>query len=254
MNCLLLKLLITSLFLLLFSSCKKNDEAGYFIEASINGVKWKGKSTGDYLAIGPDKSQIKVFVGSTVQSPATFNFFTNSSLTPFYWNDSDFKLQNGFIAPFDSRLLMKFETTFENNIDKYYIQQSISSPETYQIIDSVKGAGSGTYAALKKYSVNLPDVRPYYLNQVKYRIWVTLTGGGSFYTSAWPATISSDKAQIVYTDPSGKVYFPLDNDQNQLVVTSYDPITGERSGTFSFNFKDGSGNIIAVKNGKFHLK
>jgi len=62
MNCLLPKLLITSLFLLLFSSCKKNDEAGYFIEASINGVKWKGKSTGDYLAIGPDKSQIKVFV------------------------------------------------------------------------------------------------------------------------------------------------------------------------------------------------
>jgi hypothetical protein len=247
-------LLITSYSLLLFFFCKKNNDAGYFVEATINGVKWKGQSTGDYIAVGSDRSQIKIFVGETQQGVVSFNFFNNSSLTPFYWNDSDFKLQNGYVAPFDSRLRLKWETTFENNIEKYYIQQSVSNPESYQIIDSVKGAGSGTYAPLKKYSLNLPDVKPFYLNQVKYRFWVIMTDGDSFYTAAWPAAISSDKVQVVYSDPNGKVYFPLENDQNQLAVTYYDIVTGERRGTFSFNFKDEAGNIIAVRNGRFNLK
>jgi hypothetical protein len=240
--------------LVLLSSCKKNDEAGFFIEATINGVKWKANSTGDYLAARSDNSQMKVFIGKSDPDLGSFNFFSNSSLTPFYWNETDFTLQNGYIAPFDSKLLMKWETTFQNNIDKFYIQQSISNPETYQIIDSVKGGGYGYFISLKQYSFKLPDVKIYYLNQVKYRIWVFLAGGASYYTSSWPASISPGKVQIVYTDPNGKVYFPLDNDQNQLTVTSYDPVTGERSGTFSFNYKDDSGNIIAVKNGKFHLK
>jgi hypothetical protein len=254
MNCLLPKLLITSFFLLWFSSCKKNNEPEFYIEATINGVRWQGKSTGDYLAIGPDNSQMKIFVGNTQQGLLSFTFFNNASLAPFYWNDTDFKLQNGYIAPFDSKLRIKWETTFENNVAKYYIQQSVSNPESFENIDSINGSGSGTYASKKVYSMNLPDVKPYYLNQAKYRFYITFTGGGSFYTATWPAAISSDKAQIVYVDPVGKVFFPLDNDQNQLTVSDYNLSTGARRGTFYFNFKDESGNIIAVRNGKFHLK
>lgn len=250
-----LLIFLTAIFGIFYlPSCKKDNVSEYFIEATINGVKWKGRSTGNYLATASDNSQMRIFVGSTQQGLLSFNFFNNSSLAPFEWNDTDFKLQNGYIAPFDSKLLIKWETTFENNVDKYYIQESFSNPESFQNIDSVTGSGSGTYTSLKKYSLNLPDIKPYFLNQVKYRFWIKLTDGNSFYTAAWPPAISSDKAQIVYTDPNGKVYFPLDNDQNQLTVTHYDLSTEARRGTFSFKYKDMSGNIIEVKNGKFHLK
>src|SRR5262245_13213994 len=120
MNCFLPKLLITSFIILQFSSCKKNNDPEFFIEATMNGVKWKGKSTGDYMAIGPDNSQMKIFIGNTQQGLQSFTFFNNSSLAPFFWNDTDFKLQNGYIAPFDSKLRIKWETTFENNVGQYY--------------------------------------------------------------------------------------------------------------------------------------
>ena len=248
--CLILFAIILCLFAL--SSCRKDNNDDFFIEATINGVKWRAKSNGDFTATKSDNSQMKIFIDPTAPASAGFNFFTNDLITSFYTSSAEFELQDGYLAPFDSRLRLKFETTFEKNIDQFFIEQSLIVPEHYRIIDTLQGGGNSN--TVRGYSSDLRDVPIIYLHTLKYRFFVTLTGGASFYTSPLPVTIMPGKAQIAFTDRKGKLYFPLSNIQNQISIDTYDPASSERRGTFSFSYKDESGKIIEVRNGKYHLK
>jgi hypothetical protein len=195
---------------------------------------------------------MKIFIDSTAPASGSFNFFTTDMLLSFYKSDAEFELVDGYLAPFDSKLRLKFETTFEKNIDQFFIEHSVIVPEFYRIIDTLQGGGNSN--TNRSYSTDLRDVIIPYLGQVKYRFFITLTGGGSFYSSPIIPAIVPGKAQIVFADKKGKVYFPISSDQNQISIDSYNPASSERSGTFAFNYKDESGKIVEVRNGKYRLK
>src|SRR5688572_13367407 len=101
-------LVIFLLSLLPLSSCKKDNDDEFFIEATINGSKWRGKSTGDFMATRSDNSQMKIFIDSSVQVSSSFNFFTDDMLDSFYDSSAEFELGDGYLAPFDSKLRLKW--------------------------------------------------------------------------------------------------------------------------------------------------
>src|SRR5689334_13392909 len=96
----------------LFQSCRKDfSEDSFYIEATINGKKWKGKSTGKYTAVNSDGSQMRLFITTTPDPITSFNFFTIDPFTSsFYYSAAEFDMQDAFIAPFDSKMRFKWAT------------------------------------------------------------------------------------------------------------------------------------------------
>ena len=99
-------LIITTLFI----ACNKDasDDNSFFIEAEINGVKWRGESTGNYLATKSDNSKMKIYVASTNPPTGYFSFFENASLTTSSYTNPDFTMQLFVIGAFvDNAALTK---------------------------------------------------------------------------------------------------------------------------------------------------
>lgn len=243
-------LIITTLFI----ACNKdaNHDSSFFIEAEINGVKWRSESTENYLATKSDNSKMKIYVATTNPPTGYFAFFANTFLTTSSYTNPDFTMQLFVIGAFDSQIRLKWETTAENNIERFEIERSVGNPYTFQTIGSIPGSGTST--TLKQYSFTDNNLNMASLNSLKYRIKAVTAAGTIRYTDAKIPNITVGNAQIVYQASNNKLYFALDNNENRISITSYDPATSERRGTFSFNYKDESGNIVQVTNGKFHLK
>jgi hypothetical protein len=252
---------INFFILLLYCTCfscgkDSNNDSPYFIEAAINGVKWRGTSNGkEYIATSNDGSKMKISVSTPMGPQITdFNFFTNAGRTGIMDNNPDFMMQ-WVIGAYDSKIKIKWETTFENNIDRFEIEQGIADGLmniTWQKLGSVPGSGNSN--TLKQYSFTAPDVSVDVLNSLFYRIKVFTTSGTYRYTVVRSAGLLYTPALISYYTKDHKLYFALDDNNNQMSLTSFSAPQQERQGTFSFNYKDETGNIIQVRNGKFHLK
>lgn len=245
--------IILSIFL---SFCGKDSDDAASVEAEINGVKWRGNLVADpldgYLVAGDNNSKMKFWIKSN--SIQTFNFFSNGALKKSQFLYQDTTLVNWFIGAYDSKMKVKLETTFENDLDRFEIEQAkgLSSTMEFKLVGSI--AATGTSTTLKQYSLALDNIALEDLGNLWYRLKIITKSGAYHYTPTTSFNFRHGEAQIAWYTSDRKLYFALDNDQNQMSVTSIGPDASEKTGTFSFNYVNGAGDTIRVKNGKFHLK
>jgi hypothetical protein len=249
------KLLLVITISIFFSNCVRPDDDVYSVEAEINGVKWRGNVVDDpldgYMVAGDNNSKMKFWISS--DAIQTFNFFSNAALKKARYLYKDTALVDWFVGAYDSRMKVKLETTFENDIDHFEIEQSnrLSAPTVFKLIGSIPATGTST--ALKQYSLTLDSISLGDLGNLLHRMKIITKSGAYHYTPVISFNFRHGKAQIAwYTN--NKLYFALDNDQNQMSIASVGPNANEKTGTFSFNYLNEAGDTIRVKNGKFHLQ
>jgi|GEM_PF-4683802 len=237
------------LFSAFFLSCNKENEESYHIKATMNGILWSGLHPAGYKAKANDGSFIQIYIATTNPETGNFNFFTNSSPANFPLSLPGLALEKIHAGIFDSKLRVRWSATDQTSVAKYYIERGNSS--IYFVIDSVEKQ-SNSSSVNYTYTDDLINVN--HLTGPVYRIRVLHQNGTFSYTNPMQVNIVNGKAQIAYISPSGKTFFALDDNQNQISITSYNPELIERRGTFSFRFKDSTGNIVTVNNGSFKLK
>lgn len=253
--------LIVVLILLVLISCgKDHDDNPYYIEAEMNGVKWHGNVTGvvdgGLVASGNNGSKMILWLNPpSIADNQAYSFHNTASITfpQFYIKDT--LLLKYCILPFDGKYKVKLKSTFENDIDRFEVEQS-AYPDVeskgYKLIASIPASGTSTSA--QEYSYTLNDLNIKDLGKLIYRIKV-ITKSGIFRSS--PHTVFNvypNNGQIAFCADNGNLRFALDNDQNQMTITSRGPGTNERTGTFSYRFVNEAGDTVRVTNGKFHVK
>ena len=244
--------IVISIFL---SYCVKDSDNSSSVEAEINGVKWRGNLVDDpldgYMVAGDNNSKMKFWIKS--DSIQTFNFFSNASLNKPQFLYKDTTLIYSFIGAYDSRMKVRLETAFENDIDRFEIEQANrqSSPTVFKLVGTIPATGTST--SLKQYSLALDNIALEDLGNLIHRIKVITKSGAYRYSPSTYYNFRHGKAQIALYTSDNKLYFALDNDQNQMSITSVGPNANEKTGTFSFNYLNEAGDTVRVKNGKFHL-
>jgi len=237
------------------SFCGKDSDGAAAVEAEINGVKWKGNLVVDpldgYLVAGDNNLKMKIWIKS--DSIQAFNFFSNASITKSQILYKDTALVYYFIGAYDSRMKVKLETAFENDIDRFEIEQSnrLSNAMDFKLVGSIPAMG--TSSTLKQYSLALDNIALEDLGSLMYRLKIITKSGAYHYSPITMFNFRHGKAQIALYTGDNKLYFALDNDQNQMSITSVGPSANEKSGTFSFNYLNEAGDTVRVKNGRFHL-
>lgn len=255
---------ISSLIVVIIStliSCGKDDnDSPYFIEAEMNGVKWRGKVTdrinGGFVASGDKGTKMILWVhlpsvGDPYQ-PYSFHNTASMSYPQFYLKD--IVLLKWYVGPLDSKYKVKLKTTFENDIDRFEVEQS-AYPDTeskgFRLIASIPA--TGTSDTLHEYSFTLNDLNIKDLGKMLHRVKIISKSGSYSYSHQLVFNVFPNNGQIATCSSDGTLRFALDNDQNQMTATSleYGPVA--RSGTFSYRFVNETGDTVRVTNGKFNV-
>ena len=256
MKHLFLKFFLVIVLSTLLSDCVKNSDDGFYIEAEINGVKWKGDNQpGDlyangYLAVGGNSS-MKLWINTpTGRPPQTFNFSSYDTLKLSNFSYKDTLIYNCFLSMLDSKVKLNLNTIIEKGIDHFEIEQA-KEDMNYKLVGSIPATGTST--SLKQYSLTLENVDLLNLGRVYQRIKTVTKSGTWIYSSITLFYFSPGTPQAAwYTD--GKLYMPLDNNQSKVTITAYGPGPREMRGTFSFNYVNETGDTIRVTNGNFHVR
>jgi hypothetical protein len=256
---------LSSLIIVIISTLlacgKDNDDNPYFIEAEMNGVKWHGNMTdkvdGAFVASGANGSKMLLWLNppSLTDPNQPYSFHNTTSLTFPQCYIKDTVLFHYCIGTFDSKYKVKLKSTFENDIDRFEVEQS-AYPDTeskgYKLIASIPATGSST--STQEYSYTLNDLNIKDLGKLIHRIKVITKSGISKYSPHTVFNVYPNNGQIAFCASNGNLRFTLDNDQNQIAITSRGPGTNERAGTFSYRFVNEAGDTVRVTNGKFHVK
>lgn len=253
-------LIIVVILSFLISCGKDHIESTYFIEAEMNGVKWRGNLTGKvsgaYEASGANGSKMLLWLfPPSIEDNQSYSFHNTASITfpQFYFKDT--LLLKYCIMPFDGKYKVKLKSTFENDIDRFEIEQS-AYPDTeskgYRLIASIPA--TGTSSTLQEYSYTLNDLNINEVGKLVHRIKAITKSGVYRYSNQTVFNVHPNNGQIAFSQSGEKLRFALDNDQGQMTITSRGPGTNERAGTFSYRFVNEAGDTVRVTNGKFHVK
>ncbi len=248
----MLRVLLLVCVISYLSGCEKDEEDGFYIEANINGQHWRGSSTGDFLAInGNDNSKMLILIAPIADG--SYNFYTNNISAGTFILPNLIRMVGIQPGAYDSKLQVKWVTESETNIARFELQRSTNT-STFTTIGSVTGQGTST--TRKEYQITdsvFTNLLPTAEELVYYRIKIIKTDNSFYYTSSFEADYLEGSAQIIYLK-NGRLYYARDNGQNQITFTSINSTNiGEKKGSFSFSFKDETGNIVNVTDGKFHL-
>jgi hypothetical protein len=253
-------LIVVIILSLLISCGKDHDDNPYYIEAEMNGVKWRGNVTdrinGAFVASGNNGSKMLLWVsypptGDPFQ-PYSFHNTASLKFPQFYFKDT---VQLYFsIGAYDSKYKVKLKTIFENDIDRFYVEQA-AYPDTeskgYKLVASIPATGTST--STQEYSYTLNDLNIKDLGKLIHRIKVVTKSGISKYSNQTIFNVHPVNGQVAYCGSNGNLRFALDNDQNQMTITNVGPGLYEKSGTFSYRFVNEAGDTVRVTNGKFHV-
>lgn len=232
---------------------KNNDDDGYYIEATINGQHWRGTTDNGFIATNASEAMRVDVSGLTTGS---YTFFTAPAI-----GGSQVVLPGVVHLAYmdataiDSKLTLRWSSMFETNVKHYEIERALrSDPNTFFTMGQVNAQGTSTTQV--NYTFNTFGAEPTpSLNGYYFRIKVVKLDNSWIYSNVQLiGGIRYSGLPMISFMKNGRVYYCLDNNQNQLTITSaHTNGDGPRKGTFSFRYKDENGNIINVTNGKFHL-